>query len=190
MLSLRATATPSGWEDALLVWRLRAGSGPALARIYEKHRHGLLRIALGLLADPDAAEDVVQDVFLRIARDPGIVRGDGNLRAFLATCVANHARNTNRGIGRRGAPGDTQPDDIPGPDASPAHWLVRHDDMLTVTAALAELPEEQREAVVLHLQGGMRFREIAAATGTSINTIHSRYRYALAKLSESMKEDA
>ena len=51
-----------------------------------------------------------------------------------------------------------------------------------MTRALAQLPQEQRQVVVLHLLSSLRFREIAQQTGESVNTIQSRYRYGLAKL--------
>jgi RNA polymerase sigma factor (sigma-70 family) len=51
-----------------------------------------------------------------------------------------------------------------------------------VTCALAQLPQEQRQVVVLHVLGPLRFREIARQTSVSINTVQSRYRYGLAKL--------
>lgn len=180
-------SSPSDWEDSLLAWRLRAGSASALARSYEKHRHRLLQVATGLLADPALAEDVVQDVFLQIARAPATLRPNGSLRAFLCTCVANRARNTDRARRRRASNPEVDPDSTPGHDPGPARWLLHHDRLAALAEALAQLPVEQREAVVLHLQGGLPFRDIAAATGVSINTAQSRYRYGLERLRTELK---
>jgi RNA polymerase sigma factor (sigma-70 family) len=80
-------------EDELLKWRFRRGSREALARIYEKYVHLLLRIALGLLNDPHKAEDVVQDVFVAFAQGADGFGLRGSLKAYLATCVVNRARD-------------------------------------------------------------------------------------------------
>ena len=71
--------------------------------------------------------------------------------------------------------GDSAPSD-------PEQWLIASERRALLNGALAELPYEQREVIVLHLQGGMTFREIAREQGASINTAVSRYRYGLDKL--------
>ncbi len=80
-------------EDELLKWRFKRGSREALARIYEKYMHLLLSVAMGLLNDPHEAEDVVQDVFVSFARGAGGFGLKGSLKAYLATCVINRARD-------------------------------------------------------------------------------------------------
>ncbi len=64
----------------------------------------------------------------------------------------------------------------------PAHVLADDDRMKTVTRTLEKLSSEQREVIVLHLQGDMKFRQIAAMLNMSINTVQSRYRYGMEKL--------
>ncbi len=64
----------------------------------------------------------------------------------------------------------------------PDEWIIYDEQFEHIRAAMAELPYEQREAVVLHLQGAMKFREIAKLQETSVKTALSRYRYGLAKL--------
>ena len=83
-------------EDTLLIWKFKAGDGAALARIYDKYRKPLLRIATGLLNREHQAEDIVHDVFLWLAHSPEKVRLHGNLRSFLATCVVNRVRTATR----------------------------------------------------------------------------------------------
>lgn len=63
-------------EDRVLVWRLNRGSVDALARIYEKYRDDLLRLALSLLRDKSEAEDAVQDVFVKFGGICGGVSAD------------------------------------------------------------------------------------------------------------------
>jgi RNA polymerase sigma-70 factor, ECF subfamily len=169
-------------EDLLLIWRLRAGDGDALARIYEIHRRNLLRIASGLLNHAGMAEDIVHDVFLQLAQAPGKVRLTGNLRSFLATCVVNRARNANRALRQRRTGDLEEASGVPEDGREPEGWIIASERFRKLNQALAQLPGEQREAVVLHLQTGMKFRAIARCQNVSINTAQSRYRYGLDKL--------
>jgi len=169
-------------NDMLLIWRFRSGDSAALATIYADHRRNLLRIAAGLLSQTSLAEDIVHDVFVQLAQSPGKVRLRGNLRSFLATCVVNRVRNANKAMQRQHAGGleaaETIVSDHPGPEG----WIIVNERFTELSDALAQLPYEQREAVLLHLQAGMKFRDIAKSQGVSINTVQSRYRYGLDKL--------
>lgn len=169
-------------QDMLLIWKFRSGDSSALARIYEDHRKTLLRVAAGLLSQTSAAEDIVHDVFLQLAEAPDRLGLRGNLRSFLVTCVVNRARNANKALRlrRTGRPEGTGElaADPPGPEG----WIVAGERLTKLQAALAELPYEQREVIVLHLQAGLKFRAIAASQNVSINTVQSRYRYGLDKL--------
>jgi hypothetical protein len=80
-------------EDELLKWKLRRGSPEALARVYEKYIDAMLTLALGLLGNRPAAEDVVQDVFLSFARSARGLRAQGSLCSYLATGVLNRVRD-------------------------------------------------------------------------------------------------
>ncbi len=169
-------------EDRLLVWRLRRGNAEALRRIYEKHRDDLLRLAVSLSNDATAAEDIVHDVFASFIRQARQFRLTGSLRAYLAACVANRARNANRAIRtRRAAPLD-EACDVLSDVVRPDQWVVCSEELRQVAGALATLPCEQREAITLHLQGGMKFREIAQFQRVPLKTAISRYRCGLQKL--------
>lgn len=169
-------------EDRVLVWRLNRGDATALARVYEKYRDDLLRLAASMLGDHAAAEDIVQDVFVRFAGDARTFRLTGSLKGYLATCAANAARNDLKAARRRETPGVDEAvagvADSPGPE----RWLICSEQFSRVSGAMGELPAEQREAVTLHLYGDMPFREIAEWQKTSIKTVQSRYRYGLDKL--------
>lgn len=168
-------------EDTLLIWKFKSGDGAALARIYEKYKKPLLRIATGLLNREHQAEDIVHDVFLWLARSPEKVRPHGNLRSFLATCVVNRVRNSNKAHWRQAADASA-PAGTAAEQPEPEQWLIASERRARLNAGLAELPYEQREVLVLHLQGQMKFREIAKSQAVSINTVQSRYRYGLEKL--------
>ncbi len=169
-------------EDRLLVWKLRRGDRNALRRIYEKYREDLLRIAAGLLIAKVDAEDVVQDVFTAFVDSSNKFTLTGSLRGYLATCVANKARNLNRTKFRQHT---VSLDDIE-PTVSnfkrPDQWIIYNEEFQQISNAMAQLPYEQREAVVLRLQAAMKLKEIAELQGTSVKTTLSRYRYGLDKL--------
>jgi RNA polymerase sigma-70 factor (ECF subfamily) len=61
-------------------------------------------------------------------------------------------------------------------------WILRNEELENLNNALAELPYEQREIVILHVHGGMKFKAIAKSQNVSINTVQSRYRYGIEKL--------
>lgn len=169
-------------EDRFLVWRFNRGDPAALCRIYEKHRDGLLKVAAALLNDRAGVEDVLHDVFVEFALSVGRFELRGSLKGYLAVCVANRARDRNRMVRRRGSVDlvevRPEPASVPGPEfeAMSREMVARLDD------AMAELPDEQREIIVLHVQSKMPFREIARLREISINTAMSRYRYGLDKL--------
>ena len=168
-------------EDKLLVWKFNRGDLDALRGIYERYKDDLVTLAAALLADAGSAEDVVHDVFVSFIQSSGRFRLTGSLKGFLATCVANNARNRNK-AGRRN-PGVAL--DQTSPAADSCHPDVRAifgEESRRLTLALEQLPYEQREVLILHVHGGMKFRTIARQQGVSINTVQGRYRYALDKL--------
>jgi RNA polymerase sigma-70 factor (ECF subfamily) len=169
-------------DDMLLIWRFRSGDSKALAKIYEDHRRNLLRIAAGLLNPASLAEDIVHDVFVQLARSPEKVRLQGNLRSFLATCVVNRVRNANAAAKRRQVGGLQEAEMVASEHPGPERWIITNERAILLNNALARLPYEQREVVVLHLQAGMKFRDIAKSQSASINTVQSRYRYGMGKL--------
>ncbi len=168
-------------EDELLKWRFRRGSREALARIYEKYVHLLLSIAMGLLNDPYEAEDVVQDVFVAFAQSASGFGLRGSLKAFLATCVVNRARDRMRGERARQRLADRCTAGSFGPDEADRS-LVYSERCERLSQALAELPYEQREVVALKVKDGLKLKDIAKLQNVSVSTVHGRYRYGMDKL--------
>ena len=168
-------------EDKLLVWKFKCGSSEALCRIYRKYGDYLLALAAALLQDVNAAEDIVHDVFCKFIESRGKFRLDGNLKSFLATCVLNLARDKLRArklqpCGLDEAAAMTLDTNDPEQDA------IFGEQARDLNRAMAQLAYEQQEVILLHLRGGMKFREIAGVQGIPINTAKSRYRYGLQKL--------
>ncbi len=168
-------------EEKWLVWRFNRGEVEAVRLIYEQHKEQLVALALALLRNRTAAEDVVHDVFASFVRQ-GKFRLTGTLRGYLATCVANGARNALRNNQRHACEALPEEEFLPSAEPWPDGDAMRHEEGALLASALDELPYEQREAVLLHIQGGLKFVEIAASQQVSINTVLGRYRYGLEKL--------
>jgi len=177
------------FEDRLLVWRFKRGEKDAFCRIYEKYRDDLLRLAISLLSESDAAEDVVHDVFALFIRNVGQFRLTGTLKGYLATCVTNRARNANRVYRRRQG---WRPDEmLPASNSNrPDQWIICSDELRRLNNALAKLPFDQREAVILRVQLGMKFGQIAKSQNVPVKTAQSRYRIGLDKLRSLLNSEA
>jgi RNA polymerase sigma factor (sigma-70 family) len=168
-------------EDELLKWKFRRGSREALARIYEKYLDPMLTLASGLLNNTAQAEDVVHDVFVSFAKTAGDFRVRGSLSGYLATSVVNRVRDHQRRRCRQAASLSHRVE--PTRDlAAPEDTVIFTEQAGRLNQAIAELPEEQREAVLLRLTADMKFRDIAKVQQVSINTVQGRYRYGLDKL--------
>jgi len=169
-------------EDRLLIWKFKLGNSDALRRIYEKYKNDLLKLAVALTNDVSTAEDAVQDVFVSFAQSAAKIRPAGNLKTYLATCVANRVRNTVRDRQRHEATGVEDADCVICEAERPEQWAILSEELELLGSAMAQIPYEQREVIGLYMQGGMTFRQIAKVRNASINTVQGRYRYGLNKL--------
>ncbi len=169
-------------EDRYLVRGLKRGSERALCRIYNRYATDLLTLATHLLGRTDQAQDVLQDVFVKFIESIDSFELKGSLKGYLATCVVNRARDYLRRVGGHRAEPLEMAHAAETQHPSPLQAAITGEQEQRLTAALVELPDEQREAVLLHLQMGLKFREIARMQGVSGKTAWSRYRYGLDRL--------
>jgi RNA polymerase sigma-70 factor (ECF subfamily) len=143
-------------------------------RLYDEHGRVLLAYACSFLPDHSAAEDVLHQVFVRLLR--GNVTITAAPLPYLYRAVRNAALNYRR---RRMREVELEADGA---------WLEApaglEETGIALQSALREVPEEQREVIVLRVWGQMTFEEAAAVLEISPNTAASRYRYGLAKLRE------
>jgi RNA polymerase sigma factor (sigma-70 family) len=170
------------FEDKILLWKFKCGSRDAFRLIYDKYADDLLNLAANLLADKSQAEDVVQDVFISFVESIGKFRLTGSLKGYLATCIVNRSRDYMRKKKREQSAAENRSERITPGVRNPLQLAVNNEELLKLSNTLTELPYEQRETVVLHLHGDMRFRQIAGLQNVSIKTVQSRYRYGLEKL--------
>jgi RNA polymerase sigma-70 factor (ECF subfamily) len=169
------------FDDERLKWKFKRGSDDALTLIYEKYLDRMLTLAMGLLNDAAAAEDVVQDVFVSFARSRPNLRVRGSLSGYLATSVVNRVRDYQRRRRRHVTACGAQREQTHEP-AGPEQAVILSEQAKLLAEAIAGLPEEQREIVLLRLKAGLKFREIAKLQQTSVGTVLSRYRYGLERL--------
>lgn len=153
-----------------------------IEELYGKHAKVLVLFACASLGERARAEDMVQQVFLRLIERP--VHRPDNPQAYLFTAVRNAAQNEIRSLRRMVELNDEQPwfDDLHSDQDTRDVMSERN-----LRMALWSLPEEQREVTVMHIWGEMTFPAIGSVLGISANTAASRYRYALAQLREQMK---
>ena len=151
-----------------------------LAALYDRLAPALFRYALMILADRSAAEDAVHEVFTTIARRglADVRSADGYLRRAVRNACYRALRQRSPGEHAR-AGLDLEVVDEAG---------SRPEERLAVVQALRRLPADQREVVHLKVFEGLTFQAIADVTGQSINTIASRYRYAMTKLRAALAE--
>lgn len=158
-----------------------------LGDLHDTYSIPLFRYALMLTCCGDDAEDAVQVVFVRIARECKRMARVENAKAYLFSAVRNAAFNILRGKRRREAAQQSvyaafqvgqQPAD--GRDQVESRILCE---------ALDELPVDQREVLVLKVCDELTFKEIADTVGASINTVASRYRYGIEKLRKALEVD-
>ena len=169
--------------DRLFVTRRRQASRDVLRRIYEKYRDSLLILAIALSHDVNVAEDAVHDVFVAFAQNFANFKLTGSLKAYLARCVANRVRDLMRKKRSMARALDSQQNCPATVDLSePSRLIICNEQLRLLSSALAELPHEQREVIVLHMHGQMRFTVIAKSLGISVNTVKGRYRYGIRKL--------
>ena len=163
------------------------------SRVYDEQSRGVYAAAYRILGNAAQAQDVVQDVFLKVWRRPGSFDSRrGELGSYLRLMARSRALDLWREGQAAGRAGDRLKLAVTGeetrPEDRPSLMAERADVRGTVQAALGCLPESQREAVVLAHWGGLTADEIARRSGVPLGTAKSRIRLGLTKLREEFGE--
>jgi RNA polymerase sigma factor (sigma-70 family) len=137
-----------------------------VAEMFDREGTSLVRLARVFCDDRDAAEDLVQEAFIRLHRSAGTIRDLGRAPAFLRSIVINHRGTTERAIVTPG----------------PSDRAVADEETASVLGALRTLPDRQRACLVLRYYEELSIAEIAATLGISENSVKTHCRRGLAAL--------
>ncbi len=176
--------------------RFQAGDAGAFEVLLRRHRPPVFAFLHRLVGDRARAEDLLQETWLKVVAAAPRWEERARVRTWLYSIARNIAVDEARRAAHRRThslddpsgegpgPGDAVASDCPGPDRGAESALLRP----KLEAALASLPEEQREVFVLREYAGVPFHEIGRITGVPENTVKSRMRYALEGLRRKLEE--
>ncbi len=172
--AIAASFTPDA--DVDLADRHRHGDETAFDEVYARYASMVYGLSLRMCGDPSRAQDLSQEVFIRVFRSLSRFRGRSSLRTWVYRVTLNHCRSR---LGRKRVL--TEPLDSPAgerqvkdPGRGPEDLTLSADAERIVTRGLLRLPTRFREAVVLRDLEGMSYREIADVLGIRLGTVRSR----------------
>ncbi|MEY4245561.1 MAG: hypothetical protein RLZZ245_3146 [Verrucomicrobiota bacterium] len=193
---MEAEPTPepvaNGTIDFVLMERIGAGDHAAFSELVERYQHVVVGTVAKMLGNPAEAEDIAQQVFLRIWRNAKRYRPDAKFTTYLFTIARNLVFNESR---RRSRKKEVSADEREenshysleaSPDRQPDAELLQAELQAAVDAAIAALPETQRMAVVLRRYEQMSYEEIAAVLELSVSAVKSLLFRARTTLRESL----
>jgi RNA polymerase sigma-70 factor (ECF subfamily) len=158
-----------------LVERLRAGEPRAFEELVAAYQHRVFGVAFRMLGNGAEAEEVAQEVFLRVHRGIASFRGEAKLSTWLYAITSRICINRLASGERRRQPqGEDVLERLAAPNADPSADVERGELEAALQRAIAELPEERRILVVLRDLEGLSYEEIAAALEMELGTVRSR----------------
>lgn len=170
-------------EDAVLLGQVRKGDEQAMVALYDRYSKVVYSVALRVLRDSAAAEDVLQEIFMQIWRNPGGFEATrGSLGGWLAVVSRNRAIDALR----RKRPMD-QVDELTLPSSyNLANEAERDSMMEKARVVVRQLPLEQRKTLEMAFFDGLTHTEIAEMTGEPLGTVKTRIRSALITLRKAL----
>ena len=182
-------------SDEQLMLSFQKGDTRAFEMLLTRHEKGVYGFALRMLGDSMLAEEVAQESFLRIIQSASRYRAKASFRNYLYRIARNlcvdllrkrprEPRTPDLDAGSAGTP-EGIPDGNPGPENNVGAAQLRS----AIQRAVSTLPPDQREAFLLKEVKGMKLQDVATITGTNLNTVKSRLRYALKRLRELLSQE-
>ncbi len=198
---LPGSPPPTGPSDADLMLAFRGGDARAFETLVARHQRGIYNFILRSVRDRARAEELLQEVFLRVVRAKDRYERTAKFTTWIYAIARNLCVDESRRArfrdhrsldakrpGRDGEEGGSLLSRIPAADV-PTDEAAEAPLLRTrMAAAIDALPEEQREVFLLRQMSGLSFREIGETLGVPENTIKSRMRYALEKLREHLSD--
>ena len=166
-------------DDTSLVSAIRNGDEQAMEKLYDRYSSIVYSVALRVLGDTGAAEDILQDVFLQVWRSPALFDSSrGNLGAWLAVVARNRAID---GLRKRRPEMDIE-EVVVSVEPDMARDAERNRAIEKVRGVLGQMPNPQRSALEMAYFEGLSHSEIAAKTGEPLGTVKTRIRNGLLAL--------
>ena len=185
-------------KDAAGLERMARDEDQRLSEVFEREQSRLLNFIRRHVLDPGDAEDVLQDAFYALVEANRLLVPIEHVTAWLFRVARNRItdlfrKKTPERFGDTVGAGENEErrqleDLLPSPDAGPEALYARRVLIEELELAIDELPAEQRDVFVAHELEGRSFKEIAAETGVSVNTLLSRKRYAVRHLRERLQD--
>jgi RNA polymerase sigma-70 factor (ECF subfamily) len=173
--------------DEQLMLAYRGGDAGAFDTLYARHRIRLFRFVLRSIKVRGVAEELYQEIWMRVIEARTSYAPKARFTTWLYTIAHNHLIDHWRKRGLTLVA--LEANEVASGSPDPADQAQARESLARFAAALEALPPLQREAFLLHEEGGLSIAEIAAATGANDETAKSRLRYATAKLKAAVTDD-
>jgi RNA polymerase sigma-70 factor (ECF subfamily) len=175
-MRLAITKPQPSVSDTEIIARIYSGDEGAMTLLYDRYSHVVYAIALRVLSDNSAAEDILQDVFMQLWRNPQAFNASrGSLAAWLAVIARNRAIDQLRKKRPEVEPAET----VISMDPSLESTVERNQAIKKVRSVLADMPAEQRAALEMAFFEGLTHVQIAGKTGQPLGTVKTRIRSGL-----------
>jgi len=184
-----AAAEPTDAELVRRVAQKDNSTNPALELLFQRHSEPLLRFVVRTLRDEQHAEDLVHDVFIRVAESAGTYRGESAFRTWLFSLALNMVRSRQRRMAVEKKVSESMVKQPPQTrtEADPADSAQKRELCDRVDGAIAMLAEAERETFLLYWFGQMSYAEISQTTGISVSAAKVRVHRSLARLSKTLE---
>lgn len=174
-------------DDKELFLQLKQGNQESFRQLFEKYYPALCHFAQQFTADSQLAEEIVQDLFVKIWEKRDSLQVDFSLKQYLFRSIKNLCINFLRHekIKKKYA-SDIQKN--PEPDDNADHWFLEIDLMKKIEESIESMPPRRKEIFLLSREQGLKYKEIADSMGISVKTVEAQMGLALKHLRENLKD--
>ena len=179
----RPAENMSATDDMGLLTRIQSGDQEAMSALFDRYGTMVYSVALRVLKDAGEAEDVMQEIFVQVWKNPGaFVSGKGSLGGWLVVVARNRSIDM---IRRRRPTEQVELFALPS-STNLAREAERNSLLGKIRGVMVSLPEEQRKSVELAFFEGLSHSEIAEKTGDPLGTVKTRIRLALTSIRKAL----
>jgi RNA polymerase sigma-70 factor (ECF subfamily) len=170
--------------DLQLIQDVKSGAKQSFEVLMQRHEKFLMKVVVRMTRDMDAAEDIVQDAFIKAYKRLHIFEGRSSFRSWLYQIAVNTARNRFRKHSRETLGAETADAAVP---SEVENKMIALDIRAILQGEIERLPDRQKTAITLRIFEDLSFKEIAEIMGCPYDTAKANYRHALLKLKERLQ---